>query len=347
MNRGAPRSGSASNEAALANPATRAFGMLGSALAGMIEPAMSAIQRLIGTRRMPWLFLTPNLVAVAAFALFPVLLNIYYSMTGSDRIYPADRPFVGAENFRILLSCTDYTNPATCNRDLFWRALYNTAAFVPVQVIVLTIVSLITALVLNRPIRGRSFFRAIYFLPVMLSPVVVALIWRWILQRQGLLNGMANLAGIEPINWLGDPGMSFFWSVFVTVWSRTGFYTLILLAGLQAIPRDVYEAARMDSASPWRVFHKITLPLLQPTILVVLVLGTIGAVQTFDELYVLTGGGPGSATLLLIQHIYETGFAASPRNLGLAAAASLMVGVVLLVLTLLQFRFSGRSYDGQ
>jgi alpha-1,4-digalacturonate transport system permease protein len=133
----------------------------------------------------------------------------------------------------------------------------------------------------------------------------------------------------------------------VTVWARIGFYTLILLAGLQAIPRDVYEAAKMDSASPWRVFSRITLPLLQPTILVVLVLATIGAVQTFDELYVLTGGGPGSATLLLIQHIYETGFASSPRNLGFAAAASLLVGVVLLLLTLLQFKFSGRSYDGQ
>jgi alpha-1,4-digalacturonate transport system permease protein len=331
----------------LVNPATRAFGKVGSALAGLIEPAMVGIQRLIGIRRMPWLFLTPNLVAVAVFALFPVLLNVFYSVTGSDRIYPADRPFVGADNFRILLSCADYTNPSSCTRDLFWRALYNTAAFVPVQVIALTLISLVTALILNRPLKGRSFFRAIFFLPVMLSPVVVALVWRWILQRQGLLNGIADMAGLDPIDWLGTPSTSFFWSVFVTVWSRMGFYTLILLAGLQAIPRDVYEAARMDSATPWRVFYKITLPLLQPTILVVLVLGTIGAVQTFDELYVLTGGGPGSATLLLIQHIYETGFAASPRNLGLAAAASLLVGVVLLLLTLLQFRFSGRSYDGQ
>ena len=321
--------------------------MVGGAFASLIEPAMSAIQRVIGIRRMPWLFLTPNLVAVTVFALFPVLLNIFYSVTGSDRIYPADRPFVGAENFRILLSCGDYTDVSTCNRDLFWRALYNTAAFVPVQVITLTVISLVTALVLNRPIKGRGFFRAMFFLPVMLSPVVVALVWRWILQRQGLLNGIADAVGFEPVDWLGTPSMSFFWSVFVTVWSRMGFYTLILLAGLQAIPRDVYEAAKMDSASPWRVFYKITLPLLQPTILVVIVLGTIGAVQTFDELYVLTGGGPGSATLLLIQHIYETGFAASPRNLGLAATASLIVGVVLLFLTLLQFKFSGRSYDGQ
>ncbi len=326
--------------------AQRIVGGIGSVLGGIIEPLMVGVQRLIGIKRMPWVFLTPNLVAVAVFALFPVLLNIFYSVTGSDRIYPADRPFVGIENFEILLACTDYGDPSSCRRDLFWRALYNTAMFVPVQVIVLTIVSLITALVLNRPLRGLGFFRAMFFLPVMLSPVVVALVWRWILQRQGLLNGITSSAGLGTFDWLGTPNMSFFWSVFVTVWARMGFYTLILLAGLQAIPRDVYEAAKMDAASPWRVFSRITLPMLQPTLLVVLVLGTIGAVQTFDELYVLTGGGPGSATLLIIQHIYETGFAASPRNLGLAAAASLLAGLVLLVLTLLQFRFSRRSYDG-
>lgn len=330
----------------VANLAQRALGNIGDFVAGAFEPVMSAIQRRIGIRRMPWLFLLPNLVAVGLFALFPVVLNVYYSVTGSDRIYPGERPYVGGQNFNVLLSCTDYTDPSTCTRDLFWRALYNTAAFVPVQVVVLTVVALVTALILNRPLHGRGFFRAIFFLPVMLSPVVVALIWRWILQRHGLLNGVATGLGFEPVDWLGTPSMSFFWSVFVTIWARLGFYTLILLAGLQAIPRDVYEAARMDSASPWRMLTRITLPLLQPTILVVVVLATIGAVQTFDELYVLTGGGPGSATLLLIQHIYETGFAASPRNLGLAAAASLLVGGVLLLLTLLQFRFSRRSYDG-
>ncbi len=331
----------------LANIATSAFGKAGAAFAGLLEPVFGLAQRWIGVRRMPWVFLMPNLVAVAVFALFPVLLNIYYSLTGSDRIYPGERPFVGFENFRVLLSCDNYLVVSSCDRDLFWRALYNTAAFVPVQVIVLTVSALVTAIVLNRPIRGLGFFRAMFFLPVMLSPVVVAMVWRWILQRQGLLNGIADTMGLPPGDWLGTPGWSFFWSIFVTVWAKMGFYTLILLAGLQAIPRDVYEAAKMDSANPWRVFSRITLPLLQPTILVVVVLGTIGAVQTFDELYVLTGGGPGSATLLLIQHIYETGFATSPRNLGLAAAASLLVGVVLLLLTLVQFRFSGRSYDGQ
>jgi alpha-1,4-digalacturonate transport system permease protein len=125
-----------------------------------------------------------------------------------------------------------------------------------------------------------------------------------------------------------------------------GFYTLILLAGLQAIPKDVYEAAEMDAASPWRTFRRITLPLLMPTMVVVLVLALIKGVQTFDEVYVLTGGGPGSATLLIVQYIYDTGFAAQPRLFGLAAAASIILAAVLLLLTLVQLWINRRSYAG-
>ena len=125
-----------------------------------------------------------------------------------------------------------------------------------------------------------------------------------------------------------------------------GFYTLILLAGLQAIPRDVYEAALMDRASAWRTFRKITLPLLMPTMLVVLVLALIKGVQTFDEVYAFTGGGPGSATTLLIQYVYETGFAGAPRLFGLASAASIMLALVLVVLTFAQLWVNRRNVDG-
>jgi alpha-1,4-digalacturonate transport system permease protein len=125
-----------------------------------------------------------------------------------------------------------------------------------------------------------------------------------------------------------------------------GFYTIILLAGLQSIPKDVYEAAKMDSATNWRVFTRITLPLLKPVLLVVFVLCVIRSVQTFDELYVLTGGGPGSATMLIVQYIYEVGFAVQPRNFGLAAAASILLGIVLLIFTALQLRLSRNSQNG-
>jgi alpha-1,4-digalacturonate transport system permease protein len=318
----------------------RWLGALASSPALLVEPLMAGIQRLIGARRMPWVFLFPNLLAVVLFALLPVFINIYYSVTGSDRLLPADRPFVGGSNYATLFDCENFLDPSTCSRDLFWRALGNCLVFVPVQVVAMIGIALLTAICLNRNIRGRGFFRGVFFFPVMLSPVVVALVWKWILQQHGILNAMIEFFGLEPTNWLVSPSGAFFWSVFVTVWAHMGFYTLILLAGLQAIPRDVYEAARMDSANHWRMFTRITLPLLRPTMLVVFILCVIRSVQTFDELYVLTGGGPGSATMLLVQYIYEVGFAAQPRNFGLAASASLLLGLVLLIFTTIQLKLS-------
>ncbi|WP_246473140.1 carbohydrate ABC transporter permease [Pelagibacterium limicola] len=321
------------------------FGLM-SLPARVIEPVMSGVQRLIGIKRMPWFFLIPNLTAVMLFALLPVLINVFYSLTGSDRLYPQDRPWVGGRNYETLFDCTNYLDPSTCSRDLFWRALGNTLTFVPIQVVCMIGIALITALCLNREIRGRGFFRGVFFFPVMLSPVVVALTWQWILQRNGALNGIFSAIGLNPVNWLVFPNTAFFWSVFVTVWAHMGFYTIILLAGLQAIPRDVYEAAKMDSASNWRVFTKITLPLLRPVLLVVFILSMIRSVQTFDELYILTGGGPGSATMLMVQYIYEIGFAIQPRNFGLAAAASLLLGAALLVFTAIQLHLSRRAQNG-
>ncbi|TDW28283.1 carbohydrate ABC transporter membrane protein 1 (CUT1 family) [Rhizobium azibense] len=314
--------------------------------ARLAEPLMTGLQKILGIRRMPWVFLLPNLLAVLFFSLLPVAINIFYSITGSDRLYPSERPFIGSGNYETLFDCTNYFDASTCSSDLFWRALRNSLVFVPIQVICMIGVALLAAVCLNREIRGRGFFRAVFFFPVMLSPVVVALTWQWILQRNGALNGILTWLGLSPVNWLVFPNTAFFWSVFVTVWAHMGFYTIILLAGLQSIPRDVYEAAKMDSATNWRVFTRITLPLLKPVLLVVFVLCVIRSVQTFDELYVLTGGGPGSATMLIVQYIYEVGFAVQPRNFGLAAAASLLLGVVLLIFTGLQLRLSRNSQHG-
>ncbi|HSD00352.1 MAG TPA: sugar ABC transporter permease, partial [Casimicrobiaceae bacterium] len=223
----------------------------------------------------------------------------------------------------------------------------NTLKFVVLQVSLMVVFSLITALAMNQKIRGRGFFRAAFFYPVLLSPVVVALIWKWVLQREGVLNALLTGTGGSPVEWLTESHWAFFWVVFVSIWAHMGFYTLILLAGLQAIPGDLYEAAEMDSASPWRRFSRITLPLLMPTLIVVLVLGLIRAVQVFDEVFVLTGGGPGSATMFIVQFIYQTGFAESIRLYGLAAAASLVLALTLLVLTIAQLRLTRRSLDNR
>jgi alpha-1,4-digalacturonate transport system permease protein len=298
-------------------------------------------------RSTPWLFLTPNLVIFGVFTFLPIAINFYYAFTGGVQLYPRDRPYVGFENLATLLDCGNYLDPSTCQRDLFWRAVWNTAKYSLFQVTLMVLFSLVTALVLNRKIIGRGFWRGVYFYPVLLSPVVVALIWKWILQRDGLLNGVMAATGNAPTLWLAEPAWAFFWVVFVSIWAHMGFYTLILLAGLQAIPGDLYEAAQLDRASPWRSLTRITLPLLMPNLLVVLVLAAIRAVQTFDEVFVLTGGGPGSATTFIVQFIYQTGFQEQVRLYGLAAAGSLLLALALIVLTLIQLRATRAGDAGE
>jgi alpha-1,4-digalacturonate transport system permease protein len=298
-------------------------------------------------RHTPWLFLGPNLVIFGVFTFLPIAINLYYAFTGGVELYPRDRPFVGFENLATLLDCGNHFDPSTCRKDIFWRAVWNTARFALFQVSLMVLFSLLTALVLNRKIIGRGFWRGVYFYPVLLSPVVVALIWKWILQREGLLNAGMVAAGAHPVLWLAEPGWAFFWVIFVSIWAHMGFYTLILLAGLQAIPADLYEAAQMDRASPWRTLRRITLPLLLPNLLVVLVLAAIRAVQIFDEVFVLTGGGPGSATTFVVQFIYQTGFQEQVRLYGLAAAGSLLLALALVVLTLLQLRATRADEAGE
>ena len=225
--------------------------------------------------------------------------------------------------------------------------MLNTAQFSMIQVVLMVLFSLATALVLNRKIVGRGFWRGVFFYPVLLSPVVVALIWKWVLQNQGVLNAVMVAINGAPVEWLVERQWAFSWVVFVSIWAHMGFYTLILLAGLQAIPADLYEAAEMDAASPWRTFWRITLPLLMPNLVVVLVLALIRAVQIFDEVFVLTGGGPGSATTFIVQFIYQTGFAEQIHLYGLAAAASLVLAVALLTLTLAQIRITGGADLGE
>ena len=307
---------------------------------------MRVLQRLLGVPRIGWAFVAPNLAVLGLFTFLPIAINFHYALTGGAQLYPTERPFVGGENFAILFECTNHFDPSTCRKDLFWRAVYNTGSFAMLQVALMVLFSLMTALVLNRKILGRGFFRGVFFYPVLLSPVVVALIWKWILQREGVLNALVQSAGGTGIEWLNVSGWAFSWTVFVSIWAHMGFYTLILLAGLQAIPADLYEAAQMDHASPWRRFSRITLPLLMPSLLVVIVLALIRAVQVFDEVFVLTGGGPGSATLFVVQFIYQTAFAESIRLYGIAAAASLVLAFTLLVLTLVQLRVTRRGVDG-
>jgi alpha-1,4-digalacturonate transport system permease protein len=321
------------------NPLSAAY----TALIGLMDLIMHPLQNRLGVRGMAYVFILPNMAIFAVFILLPMLLNFYYAFTGGTNLFPEDRPFVGADNMVTLFACENFAVPNTCREDLFWRATWNTGFYVVTQVGFMVVISLITALALNARIVGRGFFRSVFFYPVLLSPVVVALIWRWILQESGLLNALIVAVGGEPISFLTNAAWAQFWVVVISVWAQMGFFTLILLAGLQAIPGEYYEAASMDGAGRWHSFWMVTLPLLMPTMLVVLVLALIRAVQVFDQVYAFTGGGPGTATLYTVQYIYETGFANQTNEYGLAAAASLVMAAFLLVLTAVQLRLGRQS----
>jgi alpha-1,4-digalacturonate transport system permease protein len=319
------------------------FGLIGRAIIALLDLIMTPIQKVVGVRGMAYVFVLPNLLIFSVFVLLPMMTNFVYTFTGSDNLFLEDRPYVGAQNIERLFDCQNFLEPASCSEDLFARAVMNTASFVILQVSLMIGISLLTAIVLNMKIPARGFFRSVFFYPVLLSPIVVALIWKWILQQNGVFNGVIVGLGADPVPFLTDANWARFWVIAISVWSLMGFYTLILLAGLQSIPHELYEAGRIDGASGWQQFWRITLPLLMPTMLVVVVLSTIRAVQIFDVVFAFTGGGPGSATLFIVQYIYDNGFASPFRRYGLAAATSLVMASVLVVFTLLQLWLNRRS----
>lgn len=317
---------------------------LGSYFMAVLGWPLEVAQRMRGTGPLPYLFLLPNLLVFGLFTFTPLFTNIAFSVTEGSSIMFDSRDYAGSDNMARLLADT---NPDTGgeNRedDKFYRSVMDTAVFVVFQVPIMVFFALLTALVLNRDIVGRGFWRSIFFYPVMLSPVVVGFLWTLILKRQGVLSlTLMDWGWIdEPIQWLVEPGWTMFWSVFVFTWAHLGFYMLILLAGLQAIPKDLYEAAQMDGTPQWRVLSRITLPLLMPTLLVVFVLSLIKAFQAFEELFAMQ-----VSWISVVSYIFETsGLRGTPttHGLGIAATASLLIALFLALLSIIQIFLSGRG----
>ncbi len=205
-------------------------------IAGLADAPLRQWQRVAGKGGMIAFFLLPNMAIFGVFVLFPLVINIAYSMTTGGALFLSERDFVGLAQYERLLRCEDYTNTLTCQEDQFWTALKNTGLFVVLQVTFLIVAATITALILNRELKARSFWRAMFFFPVLLSPVVVGLIWRWILDRNGVLNAALVGSGIDPVNWLLERNWAFAAAIGVTIWAHLGFYALILLAGLAGDP---------------------------------------------------------------------------------------------------------------
>lgn len=323
---------------------SRPTGSIGARIMGVIGWPLELTQKLAGASGLPYLFLLPNVLVFGIFTFAPMFINIGFSVTEGQSINFVDRPYAGSDNLQRLLGEVQIdTGGENREDDKFLAAVRDTFVFVIFQVPIMIFFALVTALVLNREIIGRGFWRSIFFYPVMLSPVVVGFLWTLILKRQGVLSlTLMDWGWIdEPIQWLTDPSWTMFWSVFVYTWAHLGFYMLILLAGLQAIPRDLYEAAEMDGTSDWRMLWRITLPLLSPTLLVVTILSLVKAFQAFEELYAMN-----VRWISLVSYIFETsGLRGQPtaNGLGIAATASLLVALVLVVLSLFQLWISGRQ----
>ncbi len=274
------------------------------------------------------LFLLPALLPLVAFRIVPMLASVWVS-TQEWNLLRAP-VFVGVDNYVDVL-----TDPK------FHKGLVNTLYYLAGYLPLVLIFALIVALLLNSKLKGMALFRGAYFLPVVTSWVVVALLWKWILSPEGgLVNYLLGLIGIDGPGWWTDPGWAMPSIIIASVWKDLGFNMLILLAGLQAIPEHLYEAARIDGAGAWRRIRSITIPLLTPSILFVMVLTMIGSFQVFDQVYVMTQGGPAGATTVVMEQVVRHAFRYG--RMGTASAMSWVLFAIILAFTVLQLRFQRR-----
>ena len=277
-----------------------------------------------------WFFLAPALTLIGVFFFLPVAASLLLSVTDFD-LYgiadPSNTRFVGFDNYSRLLQTPD-----------FWNALKNTFYFAVLGGPLTIAVSLGAALLLNsKLVRFKGFFRTIYFTPFVTTLVAVAIVWKYLYHtRYGLFNFMLGKVGVEPIDWLGDPHWAMPAIILMAVWKSFGYNMLIFIAGLQAIPEDLYDAAEIDGASTTRRFFSITLPMLTPTLVFVSVITMIGYFQLFAEPYVMTQGGPLRSTTSVVLLMYEEGF--RWWRMGYAAAIAFVLFIVILLATLVQFR---------
>lgn len=303
-----------------------------AATASTAAPARPSRRRRVpwSLKAAPYLFLLPNMVIFGLFTIWPAISGFNISLYSSRN----GRTFewAGTGNFERIFSDAE-----------FYQALFNTIVFVLAFVGLGVCIAVVLAVLLNAQGFGKSFFRSVFFLPVLLSPVVVGIVWRWLLERNGgLVNEALGAIGVPAVPWLVDPQLAMVSVIAVSLWTNVGFYTMILLAGLQSIDPNLYEAASLDGASHLQQFRSITLPMLAPTTMVVLILSTIHGFQAFDVIYNLTGGGPVGATTLLVQYVYDNAFGPSMQY-GMAAAGSVVLFVIVMCFTLLNWLLGRRA----
>lgn len=269
-------------------------------------------------------FLAPALFILVVFGFYPILYSFLMSFS-KWRILDAPQ-FIGIENYRHLF-----------HSKVFWVALRNTALYSAVTVPTGLVLALGSALLLNQPIKARAFFRGVCFFPVIVPMVVIALVWNSMFgEHSGIVNSFLLRIGIVPRNWLSNPSLAFPLIMVMSVWKGFGYGMVLYLAGLQQIPESYYEAAKIDGANTWNRFRHITLPLLKPTTLFVVVLALIGSFQVFDQVYVMTQGGPGYSTTVLVHFLYEEAY--QRFRMGYACAIAYVLFALVFVVSLIQIR---------
>lgn len=283
----------------------------------------------LGAGSSPYLLLAPYATHFLVITAFPVVFSLVLTLHRWNLLSPMQ--WIGGLNFTALVQ-----DP------LFWKALWNTFKFLMVHVPLQVGLSLVLAALLNQPIRARGFFRAAFFLPVVLSGVVITIMWKQLYSSEtGVFNALLALMGLGRVGWLTDPQIAMPSIAIMATWKNMGLYVILLLAGLQSIPKSVYEAASIDGAGEMAQFTKITIPLLNPILMSVIILSTINGFSLFIEPYVMTGGGPLNSTLSMNLYIYRQAF--SFYKMGYAATLGFVLAAVIFVVVVLQRRFLERE----
>ncbi len=276
-----------------------------------------------------WIFLAPALILLGIFLIGPIAYLIYLSFTtGSFTITGVH--WVGFRNYLRLILNPD-----------FWQVLGNTLYFTAATIIPSLIIPLGLAIFLNQSIALQGLLRTAYFIPSITSLVAVGLGFRWLFQTQGPVNALLNVLGFESIPWLGSPTWAMPVLILFSSWKQLGFNLVVFLAGLQAIPPNRYEAAELDGANAWQKFWYITLPGLRPTLIFATITTAIFTLRSFEQVYIITGGGPLNSTNLLVYYIYEQAFALF--DFGYAAAAATVLLAITLILVYIQLQTSGEE----
>jgi ABC-type sugar transport system permease subunit len=293
---------------------------------GNMQQILKPVNRFFRKYGVAYAFIAIPVISMVLFIFIPMVISFYWSLCDFSGIQ-APR-FIGLDNYVKLFTADK----------IFIQAMKNTLLFVVLSMFIGPTLGLLTALMLNQKVKFQSLFRTAYFLPVMTSMVVVSTIWRMLYNQNGIFNSVLSNIGLSPVNWLSDPNMALISVVIASIWQGFGFETVIFLAALQSIPKELYEAADIDGANSFNKFFSVTLPSLRSVITFVYIYGLIGAFQTFDQMYVMTKGGPIYRTTTLVLYLFDK---FQDLRLGYASAIAYVLFFILVIISFFQWKLPG------